>query len=66
MHIYLNGTATEVVDKCKLDVLLKQLDLQGKRLALEVNKEIVPRSHFDKYELTEGDKVEIVEAIGGG
>ena len=46
--------------------LLGQLDLQGKRIALERNGEIVPRSQFDAAELADGDALEIVVAVGGG
>jgi sulfur carrier protein len=45
---------------------LQDLGLTGKRLALEINQEIVPRSSFDTCMLHAGDRVEIVQAIGGG
>ena len=40
--------------------------IENKRLAVEINLDIVPRSQFDSYVLSAGDKVEIVRAIGGG
>ena len=46
--------------------LLEMLELTGRRLALEINHEIVPRSHFATQRLHAGDRVEIVQAIGGG
>jgi sulfur carrier protein len=46
--------------------LIEQLSLQGTRIAVELNREIVPRSRYDATPLTSGDKVEIVQAIGGG
>jgi len=46
--------------------LLDQLELQGKRIALERNGEIVPRSQFAIVELVDGDALEIVVAVGGG
>lgn len=46
--------------------LVKSLDLTGKRLAIERNGEIVPRSQFEHTQLTDGDKLEIVGAVGGG
>jgi sulfur carrier protein len=46
--------------------LVQQLGLQGKRLAIERNGEIVPRSIFDETQLASGDKLEIVGAVGGG
>jgi sulfur carrier protein len=42
------------------------LNLSGKRLAIEKNGEIVPRSQFDSVNLQDGDKLEIVGAVGGG
>jgi sulfur carrier protein len=46
--------------------LVLQLELVGKRLAIERNGEIVPRSQFDATPLADGDKLEIVGAVGGG
>lgn len=66
MNITVNGTTREVPDKLSASELLASLDLAGKRLALEINREIVPRSNFDDHALKPGDNVEIVHAIGGG
>jgi sulfur carrier protein len=49
-----------------VDQLVTQLGLQGKRLAVERNGEIVPRGLFQQTELASGDKLEIVGAVGGG
>ncbi|MCH2557764.1 MAG: sulfur carrier protein ThiS [Alcanivorax sp.] len=46
--------------------LVAQLQLQGRRLAVEVNRDIVPKSEHDQHRLNDGDVVEIVHAIGGG
>lgn len=46
--------------------LVTHLNLEGKRLAIELNGEIVPRSQFSQTQLTDGDKLEIVGAVGGG
>jgi len=46
--------------------LVQHLDLVGKRLAIERNGEIVPRSQFSSTQLADGDKLEIVGAVGGG
>jgi len=46
--------------------LVEQLELVGKRLAIELNGEIVPRSQFADTPLSNGDKLEIVGAVGGG
>ena len=46
--------------------LVLALELTGKRLAIERNGEIVPRSQFAEKQLIDGDKIEIVGAVGGG
>jgi len=46
--------------------LIINLNLEGKRLAIECNGEIVPRSQFADIQLADGDKLEIVGAVGGG
>lgn len=46
--------------------LLEELGLTGKRVALERNGDIVPRSQFPTQMLHDGDKLEIVVAVGGG
>lgn len=46
--------------------LIEQLALTGRRLAVEVNREIIPRSQHASHVLEDGDIVEIVHAIGGG
>ena len=46
--------------------LVAQLQLSGRRLAVEVNRDIVPKSEHDQHHLHDGDVVEIVHAIGGG
>jgi sulfur carrier protein len=66
MQIILNGTDREVPDQLSAGDLVTELGLAGKRLALEVNTAIVPRSSFDEHLLQPGDRVEIVHAIGGG
>jgi thiamine biosynthesis protein ThiS len=66
MQIILNGTDREVPDHLSAGDLITDLGLTGKRLALEVNTTIVPRSTFDEHMLQPGDQVEIVHAIGGG
>jgi sulfur carrier protein len=72
MEIRLNGQPFEFdVDSLQgavptVAALLVVLDLQGKRVAVEVNGELVPRSGQARHALVEGDRIEVVEAIGGG
>lgn len=46
--------------------LITQLDLHNRRLAVEVNREIITKSEHDQFVLFDGDSIEIVHAIGGG
>lgn len=66
LTITLNGEPQTVSDGDSLQDLLDQLHLTGRRVAVEVNLEIVPRSQYAQYRLGEGDRVEVVHAIGGG
>lgn len=67
MNITVNGNAKELADNTMtVASLIIALDLTGKRLAIELNGEIVPRSQFADVQLNDGDKLEIVGAVGGG
>jgi sulfur carrier protein len=61
-----NGEARHFEHPLNCRQLLEQLQLAGKRVALERNGEIVPRSRHSEQMLAEGDKLEIVVAVGGG
>lgn len=66
MEIVVNGEARAVPEGTTVAQLVDALGLSGRRLAVEVNREIVPRSAFPTHALAPGDRVEIVHAIGGG
>jgi sulfur carrier protein len=66
MHILLNGDRHEVPDDTTLAELLDTLDLSGGRFAVEINEELIPRSEHAAHALRADDRVEIVQAIGGG
>lgn len=66
MQIQLNGEPFEATEGQTLIELVDQLGLAGKRIAVEVNMEIVPRSEHAQTRLQRGDRVEVVAAIGGG
>lgn len=66
MEITLNGSLKQVPDGTTATRLIEILQLTGKRLAIEINEEIVPRSTYGEHKLNPGDQVEIVHAIGGG
>ena len=67
MNITINGNAKQIdSENVTIAALMVTLNLAGKRLAIEKNGEIVPRSQFDTVNLQEGDMLEIVGAVGGG
>jgi sulfur carrier protein len=66
MQILLNGEPVSVDDAATVTALIEQLGLTGKRIAVEINENIVPRSAHGSTSLQTGDRVEIVHAIGGG
>lgn len=66
MQILLNGESREVAPDATVEMLIAEIDLGGKRFAVEINEQLVPRSTFAQQGLAEGDRVEIVTAIGGG
>lgn len=65
-EILVNGERRSVPAGHTLAELVKELDLEGRRVAVELNEEIVPRSRYADHVLTGGDRVEVVVAIGGG
>ncbi|MFT5172597.1 MAG: sulfur carrier protein [Gammaproteobacteria bacterium] len=66
MQISINGQARNAPGGFTIAALLGELELQGKRLAVEVNEDVIPRSEHSAHVLCDGDRVEIVHAIGGG
>lgn len=64
--ITLNGETRQFPDHFNLVELIAELGLTGKRIALECNGDIVPRSQHATQLLNEGDRLEIVVAVGGG
>ncbi len=67
IHLTINGNPRAFTeDQLSVEALVQKLELVGKRLAIERNGEIVPRSTFAATLLAEGDQLEIVGAVGGG
>ena len=64
--ITINGESRHFDAPLTCAELIERLDLSGKRVALERNGEIVPRSRYADQALAEGDRLEIVVAVGGG
>ena len=66
MQITVNGETRDAAEGLTVAALLGELELAGKRLAVEVNEDVIPRSQHPGHALRDGDRVEIVHAIGGG
>ena len=67
MTLHINGKPRDFEpENMTVANLIQTLGLEGKRLAIECNGEIVPRGRFDETALRSGDKLEIVGAVGGG
>ena len=64
--ITINGEPRHFEAPLSCAELINRLELAGKRIALERNGEIVPRSRYAEQPLAEGDRLEIVVAVGGG
>ncbi|MDB5925362.1 MAG: thiamine biosynthesis protein ThiS [Betaproteobacteria bacterium] len=64
--ITVNGQSHQFEQALYFAQLIDRLGLAGKRLAIERNGEIVPRSQFSAMSIEDGDKLEIVVAVGGG
>jgi thiamine biosynthesis protein ThiS len=66
MHILVNGEQRDVADDATLAELIATLDLADRRFAVEINETLIPRSAHAGHALRADDRVEIVQAIGGG
>lgn len=66
MQITLNGQPRDCAPSTTVAQLLETAGYGGRRVAVELNHEIVPRSRHTSHVLADGDQVEIVHAIGGG
>ena len=66
MNVTINGEARNLDAGTSIEQLITLLGLQGRRLAVELNLDLVPRGEYAQRLLKDGDVVEIVQAIGGG
>ena len=66
MEITVNGQSQTVPNGYTAAQLVEQMGLADRRIAMEVNLEIVPRSTYARHALSAGDRIEIVHAVGGG
>lgn len=66
MKILLNGESKQIPPQTNAQQLIDMMALSETKLAMEINRQILPRSKFTEYCFSDGDCVEIVQAIGGG
>ena len=66
MNIFVNQKKIVAPKESTMINILENLDIENKYLAVEVNETILPKSEYDKYIIQENDKIEIINAIGGG
>jgi len=66
VRVIINGDPQSLSEGVTLAHLLRQLQLNHRRVAVEVNREIVARELYDVHTLTDGDEIEIVTFVGGG
>jgi thiamine biosynthesis protein ThiS len=65
MRLVINGESREFAS-ATLEALIEELGMKGDRVAVELNREIVPRAEWQQKSLHEGDRLEIVHFVGGG
>ena len=66
MNIQVNGKSLEVIEPLTIVDLIKQLDDQNQRIAIEINEAIIPKSNHAEFMISDNDKIEIIKAVGGG
>ena len=66
MKILINGETKEISTELNLSELLKRFSLPSKRVAIELNKEVVRKKDWENIKITEGDRLEVVHFVGGG
>ena len=66
LSLLVNGEWHSVPSPCTVEGLLRRLTLERRRVAVAVNRDVVPRSAFETHQLASDDRVEILEAVGGG
>jgi len=66
MKVFLNGKHTKLDNNLTAQQLISNMGYQDKRIALEINGEVTPKSEYSNKIIMENDKVEIIFAVGGG
>jgi len=66
MYIVLNGKKFSIKEKDTITTLLKKIDVKSSKVAIEVNKNVIPKEKYRYFKFKNNDKVEVVTFIGGG
>ncbi len=66
IKIKVNGKIKSIIEDCKISELLKHLKIPLKKVAIELNEEIIDKKKINRMKLKKNDKIEIVHFIGGG
>jgi sulfur carrier protein len=66
IKIKINGKLSTINDDLSLLIYLKKINIPLKKVAIELNQEIIDKKKLDKFKLKNNDKIEIVHFIGGG
>ena len=66
MNLFINGDERVLLKVESLGALVDQLGMKSDRVAIELNREIVPRDQWPETPLKDGDRLEIVHFVGGG
>lgn len=66
INVTINGDPHRLDSDLNLNELLRKFDIEEDKVAVEHNREIVPKSTFDRVTVSDGDNLEIVHFIGGG
>ena len=66
MNVLINGETREVPESVNLKSLLELFSLPSRRVAVELNRNVVRRTDWEATNVSEGDKIEIIHFVGGG
>jgi len=66
MNIIINGEKKEISANTTVSALLSELKIDPRKIALERNLQLIPRTTFDNAQLNDGDEIEIINFVGGG
>jgi thiamine biosynthesis protein ThiS len=66
MQITINGEKRELSENLTISEMLENLELPAERIAVELNREVVRKKDWERIELNDADKIEIIHFVGGG